>query len=611
MPVVELPIRRRGPRIGPGPGSVAVELYAPPPTSARWDRATWDGGAWGAPTWQRVDCETVEAAYAFGVSDEAGILSVPDSGPCDLTTYDPDRTLDPSNADSPYFGYVGPGTPIRVRKIGATAHAAWTGFIDEAEYDVATGRGRIRCVDGIAYLAQAILPAGTVLPNTLRARVRAIVQAVGLATIVPVAPDDPTDPPPEVPVAAYDGQEQTAWAAILNAAQDGLVYVWLDPTGSLRFTSWGAFPDASISLGCGDVAEGPWIEGIETVGYIASAAAIRNQVRAWTATNVNTATVPDAASVAKYGGRLFAADRIVPDFSTWAGRILADRAGSGLSVALGTVRPQNEPELDALIGIAHAGPEIVRVRDDSHPPVIDQDVSVIGGRVRVTEVGWSFEYVTMIPRVEWESVDPTPPEPPIPPPDPWHTETRTYQATSDALLALTSGGAQYGAGASTSLPVGTWSGWTYRSLIKFASIPWTKVRAVKTATLHLRTTDQIRIGFGGSPTIELRRITGSWSAGSASSPSSGNAVVYPGPSTTSTGSVRANVTDNENTEVAIRVDAIVRAWAPSSAGGSGASQHGIALYPGSGSGSDTTEFYPEEQGSGPRPELTLSLEVFD
>ena len=49
------------------------------------------------------------------------------------------------------------------------------------------------------------------LPNTLRARVRAIVAAA--APFVPVAPDGPdaeTDPP----VAAHDGKSKPAWQAI-------------------------------------------------------------------------------------------------------------------------------------------------------------------------------------------------------------------------------------------------------------------------------------------------------------------------------------------------------------------------------------------------------------
>jgi hypothetical protein len=87
--------------------------------------------------------------------------------------------------------------------------------------------------------------------------------------------------------------------------------------------------------------------------------------------------------------------------------------------------------------------------------------------------------------------------------------------------------------------------------------------------------------------------------------------VYPGPSTTTTGLVRANVTKSENAGVAIRVDAIARAWAPASVGGSSAAQRGIALYPGSGSSADTTEVWPVEKGGAARPTLVLVLEVFD
>ena len=103
-------------------------------------------------------------------------------------------------------------------------------------------------------------------------------------------------------------------------------------------------------------------------------------------------------------------------------------------------------------------------------------------------------------------VDPEPPDPIPPNPSrPYHTETRTYACTGDTLLALTSGGAKYGAGASDSLPIGAWSGWTYRAALKFAAIPWGtvgaagEVRAVKAARLNVRTTSQIRVGFGSSP----------------------------------------------------------------------------------------------------------------
>jgi hypothetical protein len=252
---------------------------------------------------------------------------------------------------------------------------------------------------------------------------------------------------------------------------------------------------------------------------------------------------------------------------------------------------------------------VLRVRDDAHGELVDLSVALLGGAVGITAGGWRFRHVAMIPRAEWDLEEPPPITPPTPPDGTYHQETRTYVATSDALLALTSGGSKYGAGAATTLPVGAWSGWTYRSLVQLPAIPWTKVRRIVSATLILTTSDQQRVGFGSSPTIELARITGAWSAGTSSSPSSGNAVVWPGPAVT--GSVRANVSGAQNATARIRCDALVLPWAPTAIGGTLAAQRGLALYPGSGSTADTSEFWPVEKGGSSRPTLELVVEVYD
>lgn len=753
--------------IGPGVESVNVELYAVDPASAKWDRAHWDGETWGAFAWQEIDCEVGEASARWGASQEAGVLSIAEAGELDVGTIDPDRILDPINADSPYFGAVVPGTPIRlvgtvaaagsivnpgfedlpaltgwatstsarVSRYAAAAHAggfglritgdgvtgspnvtqdldvqagrtinarAWarivalggelsptarlriqsiddggtviallgdadtkatswtqltvrftvpagvrraritlyapgtpltgdelhvddvtwtaepvpaaTGLIDEASHDVAAERGRIRAIDGIAYLAQSQVPDGTSLPNTLRARVRAIVAAVGLSAIITVEPEAPVDPAVDPPVAAHDGKAAAAWQLIANAATDALVYVWLTPAGVIRFRSFGSFPDASVAFGCAPLEPtgARWIVGLSTIVDHMSAAPIRNRVRAESSDGVWAAAISDGPSIERYGPRPLDVDRVVPNLATWAGRVLADRADAGLEVDVGEVRPYSEPELAALLGLSLEGPSIVRIRDDEHGPEIDLSVGVLGGFVGVTAAGWRFRYTTFIPRALWEETEPEPPViPPIPPGGTWHTETRIYVATSDALLALTSGGAEYGAGASSTLPVGSWAGWTYRACIDFPAIPWTKVRRIVTARIRLKTTDAVRVGFGSSPTVKFRRITGSWSAGSSSSPSSGNAVVYPGPSTTSSGEVVSNVQTAENVLDSSVISSIVRPWAPSSIGGSAAAQRGVMILPGSGSGSDTTEFWPVEAGGTSRPQLELDLEVFD
>jgi hypothetical protein len=602
--------------IGPGPESVELQLYAPSPNAARWDRSTWDGGLWTFSAWQTVACDVVEASYVGGVTDEAGVLSQSGAGPMDLSTLDPNRELDPSNASSPFFGSVAPGTPVKLRGGAAGAMVdVWNGWIDEATHDIATQRGRVRCINAIALLAQAEVPDATVLPNTLRARTRAVIAAVGLSRSIELYAES-TDPDalPDPAVAPHDGKAAAAWTIIQNAALDALTLVWIAPDGIVRFTSWGALPDAVVSLGCAPAGDGgTWIGGLSTIEYGVTAAAVRNRVRAWSATDVWTAYQDDGESIARYGARPLDVDRVVPGFAAWSARILADRADAGLSVTLGEVRPYTIAELNALLAIAQTGPQVIRVYDDEHGAVIDDSVAIVGRTGRVTPAGWSFRYVTSIPRVEWDAVEPPPPivPPVIPPPDPYHTETRTYVATSDALLALTSGGSKYGAGAATSLPVGTWSGWTYRACIQLPAIPWTKVRRIVSAKLRVRTSTQVRIGFGSSPTIEVQRITGSWSAGSSSSPSSGNAVVYPGPATTTAGAKRQNITTAQSTDQDIDITAIATAWAPAAIAGSGAAQRGVMLLPGSGSGADTTEVWPVEQGGAARPSLILVVEVFD
>jgi hypothetical protein len=759
----ELEARDASESVGPGAESVRIEIYAAAGT-AKWDSAHWDGDTWSVASWQYVSCQVVEADYQSGVSQEAGILSVPDAGALDLRTYDPDRILDPLATSSPIFGAVRPGTPIRITN--AQGNAAWQGFIDEARYELATATGRIRGVDGIALLAQAEVPDATVLPNTLRARVRAVINAVGLGTIIPVAPDttsgefltngsfelvdnpaaeyaqpsawgmypDATgmsshlypgittdgvrflegvwsdgtgrvayqlvdglipgqtyvasvnarrsggvsylwarDPdngynvvaqidlgtsanlarvqmffngpaggriqievggsgpvgagswfnadtvslygpmatqPADPPVAAFDGKAASAWSIIQAAGLDALTFVWLGPAGQIRFTAWGSLPDADYAVGCDDGLGGVWLEGLASLETIAQADSIRNAVRWYSSGTTWAAPLKDAVSVARYGERRLDVARIVPNAAVWAQRILDDRADSGLEVTLGELRPYTDAELLTLLNGAYNGPAALRVRDDAHGELVDVTVAVLGQSVGITAGGWRFRQVTMIPRTEWVEVPPAPVTPPTPPAGTYHTETRTYVATSDALIALTSGGSKYGAGAATSLPVGVWSGWTYRALIQFPAIPWTKVRRIVSATLDLATSTQVRVGFGSSPTVEAKRITGSWSAGTASSPSSGNAVVWPGPAVT--GSVYANVSKSQNATVRFRVDGLVLPWAPIGIGGTGAAQRGLALYPGSGSTADTSEFWPvEASGTASDPTLELVLEVYD
>jgi hypothetical protein len=187
---------------------------------------------------------------------------------------------------------------------------------------------------------------------------------------------------------------------------------------------------------------------------------------------------------------------------------------------------------------------------------------------------------------------------------------RTTTSSKVARVALTSSGAKYGAGAEANSPAGAYQGWQNRILIGLTA-DFTGAVSVVKAVLRLRTSTQDNVAFGTNPKVRVQRLTASWSEGSSSTPSSSNAVVYPGPSATSTGEVTAAVTRSENATVDIDVTALVRAWAPPTAGGSGATNYGIRII-GYTETNDayTTEFGTDDNGTtSHRPQLILTLDT--
>ena len=194
---------------------------------------------------------------------------------------------------------------------------------------------------------------------------------------------------------------------------------------------------------------------------------------------------------------------------------------------------------------------------------------------------------------------------PTPPPAA-HTSTQTFDCSKDTLLASPN----MGAGKSTRLPVGLWSGTKFRALIQF-DLDWahTPKKVIK-AELLLDTAGQDACAYGSSPQIYIDRVTGSWNEGSSGGDgppwtfNTSNAVVYPGPSATSSGRVTANVTNAQNAAVTIAMTTITRAWA------GGSPNRGIRLMStNENSTTRTIEFYSDEHGTASRrPQLRVEYE---
>ena len=208
-------------RSGPASESVGIELYAADPAAGKWDRSTWDGASWAALDWQTRRVRRGRGdAIAGARAARPACYRWPRPASSIWRRSIPLASSIRSTPRRRFTATSRPGTPVRIRGIGAGGSVpASTGFIDEASHDshrLAAGSGRST---GSRISLKRSSPTASTLPNTLRARVRRVVELVGLATsgsrrrIVPVEPEAPTDPDVDPPVAPHDRQERAGLAS--------------------------------------------------------------------------------------------------------------------------------------------------------------------------------------------------------------------------------------------------------------------------------------------------------------------------------------------------------------------------------------------------------------
>lgn len=362
----------------PGPGLALIEIYASEAGSARWDEATWDDDVWSTAAWQDVTPQSVQAVIRWG-SDEAymGILSKPSAGSWSIDLYDPNRILDPANPDSPYFGDLEPGLPIRITHRNIVIRQ---GIVEGLSHSFADDSGFIRVQDNIAPLANATVPDDVDLGDTLYARARAAIAAAGLA--VTVLPDPPSGDPALVPWET--GTSQSAWAWIRDAAEAVLHIPYIDRIGRLGFRPW-----ASPLARARDLTATEMIDLQSVIEY-------RGQYSVVQALD-DMDTLQERASTPppRYGARTYTRDTPTPDAEGWADAVLADRVKSALRWVPGTIYPLTADSVEKYATI-----EAVEVISLSHlftSPAVASDIIVVGGEIRITAKRddaalWWFRY---------------------------------------------------------------------------------------------------------------------------------------------------------------------------------------------------------------------------
>jgi tRNA A-37 threonylcarbamoyl transferase component Bud32 len=187
---------------------------------------------------------------------------------------------------------------------------------------------------------------------------------------------------------------------------------------------------------------------------------------------------------------------------------------------------------------------------------------------------------------------------------------KSFRATADARVAIV-GNVSEGAGTDTTLPVGQYQNFLYRSLIKFDP-DWRGMRRIVRIQLGLQTSTGVKVSRGSSPTTLVRRnVEGRWNEGEASDLTTRNSVTWANkPRTTSQGQVRFDGPTADNRSVLIDITQLYLPFAPRNLGGQGAENLGITLQAASDDGqtasrTDTNEFASRETGErGPRLVIT-------
>lgn len=193
--------------------------------------------------------------------------------------------------------------------------------------------------------------------------------------------------------------------------------------------------------------------------------------------------------------------------------------------------------------------------------------------------------------------------------------TRNFTVSQDARVG-NGEGLNLGAGACAHLPVGSGGSpeYTYRSFLKFDH-DWSDMTSISLAKLYIRLTDTYHLSRT-TGSIYIDRVTQNWGAGTASHPmtttngwigssGSGNYMVYPGPSCSTTVSgndvsriTSGSISGSDNEWVSIDITSLLRQWAPSSvmvggAAGYGRTNYGIRLLANTGE----VEIWSEDKGA--------------
>lgn len=546
-------------------GSCRIEIFGPPVeyvygtlwNSSYWsDNAVWGGWVGEGLGWRDVTPQSVNLQITWGTDDAQGALSIASAGSWSITTYDPERLLDPSNSTGPLVDFLTPGGFVRVKyKDEIVRH----GFIDEITFDMMSLTGSIRASDGISLMANAKIPEGSqhdpTIPYTMRARARWVLTKAGVDYIT--VEDDPTGNDPVV--GELIDRETSAWQQINAAAFDALHACWLDRLGVLRFRNFGSPRQTPVIIGGANGIP------IDTLGVKVTLEGVYNHAIArredWN--NETYHEAKNQQSIDVYGDLLISRDRQNPQSSFWVDHVVADRGAFEHQYEIGTIRPQTEAQFLSLLDLGMV--DEIQLRVESRGPQLVEYPRVLGGRIEANvDSGWSAGLVTYLPSRPWT------------PGSEANYQIRRYDCNKNRELYFTNTNQGSGGGRNQNPlhlkirdndpdnPTGEGT----LVLLDFPAINWSDVDATSQAKLRLFAVPHDHTPDDSTRPLDyirIYRIDATWS----------ESTTYPGPAKTE---IYTFFMEGKHIGwFEMDVGQIVRDWAPVAAGGNGLPQYGIGL----------------------------------
>ena len=332
----------------PDVGRAILEIYVHDEDASRWGEATWatgpatgTEGVWSAAGWHDVTPQGVRAHITWGASrPERGILAVQEAQSWNVETYDPDRKLDPGNADSPWAPQLVSGVPIRISN-ATSGYVIRTGVIDRIRYQhkAPAYRGEIVGSSTIAVAYRASVPDDAILGDTLRERLGDALAAAEIAIGgVPILASTSTiDNYPDLPLSPWVRDNANLWQIIQAAGEEVLWVIYEDNRGTLRARPWGGPLDRGREI---------TYANLEDLESSSSEDGVYSVVVVQPADPDDPPITRQAAPLPRYGRIPYTRSLTTIDPVSWGDAVLADRAWPGITWTPGVIWCFDATELD-------------------------------------------------------------------------------------------------------------------------------------------------------------------------------------------------------------------------------------------------------------------------